>query len=368
MTFAAHDLKYITLPVGWDAAYLSKYRMADGVTLDRVVADIEAALSMFNAERPWFWDFITYQNDPEVEYAQGNLVVEDHSEYTPPKGQRPDHTGHMLPVRKVDLGFRFTMDFLKEGKMSLVDGSIRKGIDAFRQWREYLIIKRALQRADDSGAAKGLGSTGLSPGFATAAANTGVDFTPDRYGGKTFDSNHEHFTSVAAASLQTALNAQIANLREHGHPTPYETWISESYVATIAALSGFVGPQPVTQIFGTDDPRTTRPPAASEVPYVLGSYGTNGGFDTWIRVVPRVTQHYLFTSKPYGNGDPRNPFRLRRDPRWGSGTMLIATNSNYPLDDAYLFEALGVGVGEDRTNGAALFIDNGATWADATVS
>lgn len=368
MTFAAHDLKYVALPVGWDATYLSVYRMADGITLDRVVADIEGALSMFNAERPWYWDFITFQDDPEVEYAQGNLQVEDHSEYTPPKGQRPEYTGHMLPVKKVDLGFRFTMDFFKEGNMRRVDGSIRKGIDAFRQWREYLLIKRALQRADDSGASKGLGSSGLSPGFATAAANTGVDFIPDRYGGETFDANHEHYTSVAAANLQAGLNAQISNLREHGHPTPYETWVSTENAATIAALTGFVGPQPVTQIFGDDTARSSRPPAASEVPYVLGSYGISGGFDTWIRVVPRVPQHYYFTSKPYGHGDPRNPFRLRQDPRWGAGTMLIATNSNYPLDDAYLFEALGAGVGEDRTNGAAMFVDAGATWADATVS
>lgn len=370
MTFQAHDLKYVALPVGWDAAYLENYRLADGITFDRVVVDINAALTMFNAERPWYADFITITDEIGVEYPQGDLVTEGHSEYTPPKPQRTDFTGHMLPVLERDLGFRFTRDFFVKGRMNRVDASIRKGIDAFRQRREYEVVRRALRRTDDTGESKGLGSSGISPGFATAAANTGVDYIPSRYGGQSFDSSHEHYLSYAAASLATGLKAMIGHLREHGHPSPYELWLSSSDAATVAALTGFVPIQPVTQLFGQDTARTTvNPNQAGSVPYYIGSYGDGQGFDTWVRIVPRFPQYYYWMGKSYGANDPRNPFRARFDPRWGpEGVLFIADKMSYPLDDAYLFEAKGIGVGEDRTNGVAMFIDAGATWADAAVT
>lgn len=368
MTFQVHDLKYVSLPVGWDASYLENFKMSDGINFAQVVADIERALRIFNSEMPWYSNFITITDEPAVEYPQGNLVTQAHTEYTPPTPQRTDFTGHALPVIERDTGFRFTKDFFIKGRMSRVDGSIRAGLDAFRQYREYLVVRRALRRTDDSGAASGLGSTGLSPGFATTAASTGVDYIPPRYGGETFASTHEHYTSLAAASLETGIKAMISNLREHGHAPPYELWISTEDIATVAALTGFTEIVPVTVVDRDASQAVRNPTTPGSVPYYIGTYADGKGADAWIRVVPRVPQYYYFMSKPYGFGDPRNPFRIRFDPRWGpEGVMLIATDMTYPLHSAYLFEAKGVGVGEDRTNGTAMFIDAGATWADATV-
>ena len=137
MTFQAHDLKYVSIPIGWDASYLENFRLADGISFAEVVSDIEMALGAFNSESPWYADVITVTDEPAVEYPQGDLTTEAHSEYTPPKPQRTDFTGHMLPVIERDLGFRFTRDFFVKGRMSRVDASIRAGIDAFRQRREY---------------------------------------------------------------------------------------------------------------------------------------------------------------------------------------------------------------------------------------
>lgn len=363
MTFQAHDLKYVSLPVGWDAAYLENYRLADGATFDRVVADINTALSLFNTETPWYSDFITLTSEISVEYPQGTMTTEQHSEYTPPKGQRADFTGHMLPVLERDLGFRFTRDFFVKGRMSRVDGSIRAGIDAFRQWRELLVVTRALQRADDSGATKGLGSSGLSPGFATTGANTGVDYIPPAYGGEIFLSTHEHYLGYAAANLATGLKAMSNHLREHGHQPPFELWISTEDEPTVVALTDFVSIQPVTVVYSTAA-QTVGVPAGGTAPRYIGSI-----YEMYVRVVPRVPQYYYFASKPYGFGDARNPFMVRNDPRWGNrGVKLIADKMSYPLDDAYLFLDEGVGVGEARTNGVALRIDAGAAWADPTIS
>lgn len=364
MTFQAHDLKYVALPVGWDAAYLENYRLSDGITFDRVVADINAALTMFNAERPWYADFITLTDEIGVEYPQGTLETEAHSEYTPPKPQRTDFTGHMLPVLERDLGFRFTRDFFVKGRMNRVDGSIRAGLDAFRQYREYLVVRRALRRTDDSGAASGLGTSGLSPGFATAAANTGVDYIPPRWGGETFDANHEHYLGYAAGSLATGLKAMKNHLLEHGHQPPFELWISTEDEPTVGALTDFIDIQPVTVMYGSTTSQTVGRPANDTAPRYVGSI-----YDMYVRVVPRVPQYFYWAGKPYGQGDPRNPFRLRFDPRWGpEGVLFIADKMDYPLNDAYLFEAKGVGVGEDRTNGVAMRINAGEAWADATVS
>lgn len=364
MTFQVHDLKYVQIPVGWDAGYLKNYEMSDGITFDRVIGDINAALTLFNGEMPWYADMMTLTNEIAVEYPQGNLETEPHSEYTPPKPQRSDFTGHMLPVLERDLGFRFTRDFFVKGRMSRVDGSIRAGLDAFRQFREQQIVRRALRRADDSGEASGLGSTGLSPGFATAAANTGVDYLPPRWGGETFTTNHEHFLSYAAASLGAGLKAMSNHLREHGHQPPLEVWISTEDQPTVEALSDFIAIQPVTVMYGANVNQTVGVPAGQTAPRYVGSI-----YEMYVRVVPRVPQYYYFAAKAYGPDDPRNPFRVRFDPRWGpEGVLFIANKMDYPLNDAYLFEAKGTGVGEDRTNGVAMFIDAGATWADATVS
>lgn len=364
MTVQVHDLKYVSLPVGWDATYLKNFALADGITFDRVVGEIETNLALFNTEAAWYDDFVAITDEVEVEYPQGNLTVEDHTEYTPAKPQRTDFTGHMLPVLEKDLGYRFTLDFLKKGRFSRVQGSIRAGVDAFRQHREYLVVKRALQRADDSGASKGLGSSGYSPGFATAAANTAVDYIPPRHAGKTFTSAHEHYLGYAAANLATGIAAMIAHLREHGHVPPYELWISENDAATVGALTGFVYVTPVTQIAGTSSNQVTGVSAVQDVPYYLGSYK-----ECYVRVIPRFPQYYYWLGKPYGFGDMRNPFRMRFDPRWGpEGVLLLAQDPSYPLKGAYLFEAKGVGVGEDRTNGVAMFIDAGAAWSDATVT
>lgn len=364
MTFQAHDLKYVALPVGWDAAYLENYRMSDGISFAQVVGDINAALNLFNAEQPWYANFTTITDEVAVEYPQGNLETEPHSEYTPPKPQRTDFTGHMLPVLERDLGFRFTRDFFVKGRMSRVDGSIRAGLDAFRQYREQLIVRRALRRTDDSGESNGLGSSGLSPGFATTAASTGVDYIPPRWGGETFLNTHEHYLSYAAASLATGLKAMSNHLREHGHQPPFECWISTEDEATVGALTDFVDIQPTTVIYDATTTQTIGVPAGMTAPRYIGSI-----YEMYVRVVPRVPQYYYFAAKPHGSGDPRNPFRVRFDPRWGpEGVLFIADKQSYPLDDAFLFEAKGVGVGEDRTNGVAMFIDAGATWADATVS
>lgn len=369
MTFAAHDLKFVQLPVGWDQTYLKNYAMADGITLDRVVTEMETALRLFNGEAAWYDKFTTVTDELTVEYEQGDLVTEAHSEYTPPKGQRTDYTGHMLPVLERDLGFRFTKDFFVKGSFRRVQGSIRAGIDAFRQFREYLILRRALRRADDTGISNGLGSTGISPGFATAAANTGVDFQPSRYGGVAFTTDHEHYLGYAAANLATALSAAINHLREHGHTPPFELWIPSASVATVMALTGAVAITPTTQVPGSNTAQTIAPPdTVNDAAYYVGSYGDGKGGDAWVRVVPRMPTNYYWMGKPYGFGDPRNPFMVRWDPRWGpEGVLHIADNVNYPLADSYMFEARGIGVG-DRTNGVAIFIDAGAAWVEATVS
>jgi hypothetical protein len=62
-----------------------------------------------------------------------------------------------------------------------------------------------LKRGDESGSINGLSATGLSPGFATAAASTGVDFTPPSYGGSTFTSDHEHYVAIAGGAFTAAV-------------------------------------------------------------------------------------------------------------------------------------------------------------------
>lgn len=273
----------------------------------------------------------------------------------------------MLPLKAYNRALGWTWDYLRKARAPQIEADIADAIkDARDKWRQA-ILTRVLQRGDDSGTNKGLGSSGYSPGFATAAASTSVDFTPPAYAGTTFTSDHEHYVGISGGAFTAAVFTDAKDeLREHGHEPPYEFIIGPSDESAVRALTGFVAVDEAWVNYGALQDRAAF--ARDSVTDGLYPVGALNDFRIW--VVRGMPQYYGFAWKPYGPNSQRNPLAIRLqkdearpmvtampDPRNGAS----AAN---PLQYLMLFTEFGVGV-RDRTNGTARYVNN-TTWADGT--
>jgi hypothetical protein len=350
---------------GWDATELKNFELQDGTTFDIIVGQLRAALAALSAEMqsdPLWSGMVSYTDQPDLEYRVGaSNGFETFTEYSRPTAARAATEGHMLPLLAFDRGLGWTWDYLRKARMSQIQADIADAIkDARDKWRVQ-ILTRCLQRGDDSGAANGLGSSGYSPGFATAAASTSVDFNPPAYGGTSFDTSHEHCVGIAGGAYTNAVFQDAYDeLREHGHMPPFDFLVGTDHRPEIEALTDtVVVGDPLVQYGALQDRAGVDP---------MQYFAVSNHFR--IREVRGVPQYYGFGYKSYGPNSQRNPLRIRLqkgvtapsvqafpDPRSGAGAV-------YPLQFLTLFLEFGVGVA-DRTAGTPRYVNN-ATWADGT--
>lgn len=362
MALGPRDTTSLVMLTGWDATALKKFELEDGTQIATVVAQLEAVLGALNTELTAdLWaNIASYTDMPDVEYRVGvSNGMERHTEYGRPDAQRAATEGHMLPLIPWDRGMGWTWDYLRRARASQIQADIADAIKDVRDRWRVSILTRVLKRSDDSGLTSGLGSAGLSPGFATTAASTGVDFVPPAFGGTVFLSTHEHYVGIGGGVFTNAVFEDAYDeLREHGHEPPFDFLIGPSDRLAVEALSKFTkAADPLVQLGFTQD----RAIVTQEY------FGTIEHFR--MREVRGIPQYYGFGYKSYGPNSQRNPVVIRLekgitrpkvvampDPRNGSGA--------HPLQYLMLFVEFGAGVA-DRTNGTPRYVNN-ATWADGT--
>jgi hypothetical protein len=356
---------------GWDATELAKWQLQDGSSIEQVYQELTFALSALNGElMSGLWgSMISFQDRPEVEYRVGaSNGFEAHTEYGRPDAKRADTEGHMLPFIKYDRALGWTYDYLEEARMEQLQADIADGIkDARDIWRQK-ILGRVLQQGDDSGTAKGLGSSGYSPGFATAAGSTNVDFTPPAYGGSSFSSSHEHYVAIAGGVYTNAVFSDAkSELREHGHEPPYMFIAGPSDETTIKGLTDFT-PIAESLVRSGNTQDVAMLPAQA---LTMGAYPIGTIHEFAVYIVAGMPQYYGFGWKSYGNLSQRNPLRIRVKKGMGSVAVTAANDPRngspaHPLQ--YLMLNVGFGVGVyDRTNGTARYVNN-AAWSDGTAT
>lgn len=374
MALGPRDTTSLVMLSGWDATELRKYELQDGTTFAAVVAQLNGALTAVSGELyndPIWSSLVSYTDMPDLEYRVGTSNgMELFTEYGRPDAKRSETQGHMLPLKAFDRALGWTWDYLRKARAPQIQADIADAVKDVRDKYRVEILTRLLKRGDDSGAANGLGSSGYSPGFATTAASTDVDFTPPAYGGTTFTSTHEHYVPIAGGAFTAAVFQDAkAELLEHGHLPPYEFIIGIGDQTTVEGLTGFVPTARNLVTYGsTQDLASFGPTYLTNGAYAIGTI-----HDCKIWVVPGVPQYYGFAWKSYGANSQRNPLRIRvqkgaplrptiqafPDPRSGAGAV-------YPLQYMMFFTEFGVGVA-DRTNGTARYVNN-AVWADGTPS
>lgn len=374
MPLGARDKASLVMLTGWDATELQNFKLQDGTSYQAIVAQANAALGALNAEiygDPLWAGLVSYTDQLEVEYRVGSSNgFEEHTEYGVPDAKRAETDGHMLPIKAYDRKLGWTWDYLQEARMPQIQADIADAIKDGRDLWRVRILSRLLSRADDSGKAKGLGSSGLSPGFATTAASTGVDFTPPAYGGNTFASTHEHYVAIAGGAYTNAVFADVkAELREHGHEPPYNFLASPSDEGQFTAtnLTDFVPTAKSNIKYGTGVDLAT----VTDMPITPGVYPVGVISDCVIWIVPGLPQYYGVGYKSYGTNSQRNPLRVRLTkgmvrPQFVAMPDPVAGNATHPLQNLMLYTKFGVGV-FDRTAATPRYVNN-ASWSNGTAS
>jgi len=365
------DTTHLVMLTGWDATALQNFQLEDGTTYAAVVSSLSSSLAALNSEfsSDWMANLYYTTDQPDVEYRVGSSNgFELHTEYGRPDIKRAATEGHMLPLLPYDRMLGWTWDYLRKARMPQIEADIADAIKDARDKRRQRLLRRLLMRGDDSGAALNLGTGGYSPGFATTAANTSVDFDPPDYGGTSFANTHEHYVGISGGVFTNAVFTDVVSeLREHGHEPPYEFLAGPSDEATIKGLSNFTPIAEMGVRYGlTQDLATLNP---TDVGY--GSYYIGMISDTAVRIVRGVPQYYGFGYKSYGRNSQRNPLAVRLF-KGASSWQVIAMpdprgpSGQNPIQNLMLFTEFGVGT-KDRTNGTARYVYS-ATWADGTAT
>jgi len=373
MALGARDTSTLALPVGWDAGALEKERLSDGTTFLQVAAAlngaVQSAAQTIYAD-PLLSSLVSYTSEAAVtEYAQGATNgFQEFTEYGRPDPQRADTTGHMLPIKPQVRALAWTWYYLRNARMAQIEADIADAVkDMSDLWR-VAILRRMLRRIDDSGAAMGLGTGGYSPGLATDAGSTAVDFVPPAHGGVTFTSAHEHYVGIGGGLFTAAVFQDVkAELLEHGHLPPYDMVIGTLDETTVRGLTGFIPVQQMDINYAVTVSTATFGPEYRADGYNIGTI-----HDVRVRVVNGIPRYYGFAWKNYGANSQRNPLRIRLAKNTSRPTFEVMTdptagNATHPLQYAMIFTEFGVGVGSDRTNGTARYVNN-ATWADGTAT
>lgn len=369
MPLGFRDTTNLVLPTGWDASELQKLTLRDGTTYAQVASDLNAALAAVNAEiaNDALWASLCYFTDSATHvYRMGNTgSMEIHTEYGQPVPQRATLEGHMLPLVTYDTSLGWTRDYLRAANAEQVAADIADAVRKVRDCFRISVLTRVLKRSDDSGVTYGLGTSGYSPGFATAASFTNVDFIPPSVGGTTFDADHEHYVGIVGGAWTTEAFADMKDeLREHGHEPPYDFIVGPSGESSIRGLSDFISvPMANVGYANTVSVATVDGMADGNGNYVIGVIN-----DFRVRVVRGMPPYYGFAWKSYGARSVRNPIRVRLEPGERSFRAYAEidprTGGSWPLAYLMVYATFGVGVG-DRTNGTPRY-NNGTTWVDGT--
>lgn len=361
------------LPTGVDGTKLAQWKLHEGVSVQQFVALTAAALGGINQEFVQKWGYLFSITDMDhMEYPDGGAVTElqEITDMDDPDMVHGTTIGHMLDLRPYGGSIGGSRRYFRDARQSQIESTLRTIVNRAK-WRfERKILTRLFTNTENA-----IGSAGYDVPFVRGTGGS-VDYAPPAYGGETFTTSHDHFLGVDDDTLgpDDVLNQLAETLDEHGHTAPFTALVSKADVASYRALTKFV--QMVAPIVTTIDrggESSGNQLYASGTPMVTD--GTFGYFQSDYGLIElksynRVPTKYASMVKSYGQLDARNPLAVRIHPDEGFGLQIFAEKTgddSYPLKKLNIEFEFGVGVGEDRTNGAAAFLDASGNWSNPTI-
>lgn len=363
-TLGFADLKDAALPSLWDLAEMKKVQLQDGRTFDDMLSEVQDGLNELNSallSDPHYAGLLAVQDTPEVEYHIGvSNGVEAATEYGRPNPQRGATTGHTLPIQVWDRALGWSMLGLKKRRSTQLVADVRSAVTDIRNHFQKRALRRFfLATAETVGA-----TSGASVPFADGGTADSSYVPPDSPEGETFASSHSHFLRLATLN-DTAVGQALEHIQEHGHQGPFDIIAARADASTWQGLTNFKKPEWGGIMYHAS---ATERAEINGVEIYAGYYESAYGLAR-IWLTPRLPTNYFGVYKPYGEGDPRNPLRLRIDPVTGWGWMIApGIYVNAPELMAVLMAEFDFGIGEDRTNGVGVYINGSGDYVSPTIS
>lgn len=365
------DLKNTALPSLWDAAEITKVRLADGSSAEELIADLRAALAAVNAgllTMPHYSELYAVQNEPELEYAIGTSNgFEDATEYTAPDPRRAKTYGHMLPCKPYDRSLAWTMMYLRKARRIELQAQIDSVVnDANKLWQQKLLTRFF----DDT--ANTVATTALADlPFANSTNDVSAYIPPPSPEGEEFANTHDHFLGYGTSGItqdtinQSAVDVALEHLQEHGHESPFDMIASRTDASSwsnTTNVTGWKAPEWPGIVYHASAVERGPAEISQYYGYIESDYGV---VRVWL--TPRVPTLHFGVFKSYGAGDDRNPLRVRIHPNIGFGFNVVTGNFvNAPGQLVLAYCEFGVGVA-NRVGGVLVDVA-ASTYSAPTIS
>jgi len=360
------------LPTGVDGTRIAEWSMRDGITYGQLANELALALGNENQMliNNWGWLFFLTE-ELAMEYENGGSVtamteLTDQDRAQPLKGTT---LGHMIDLRAYGEAIGGTRRYMRDVRSAKIRAAISNIVRRGR-WRfEQKLLTRLFTNTENT-----IGSAGYDVPFVRGTGGT-VDYAPPAWDGEAFTTSHDHYLGVDSGSYTAAdcFNNMAETLQEHGHTPPYTAIVSRTDIATYYGLNNWV--EIVEPVVSTIDKGGTSTGAQF---FATGSreFGTIGFYHSQyglieVKATARVPTKYAALVKSYGNLAAANPLAVRVHPDVGFGFYVLpetTPDDDTPIKQLDVEIEFGVGVGMDRTNGAASYLVSGGSWANPTIS
>lgn len=361
------------LPAGVDGTRLAEWAMRDGVTYGQLAERLALALGDANEQLIAKWGFLFFITEEiMMEYETGGSVTEmdELTDTDKPIAVQGATIGHMLPLRYYGNGIGGTKRYFRDARSAKIRAAIstlvRRGI-----WRfEKKLLTRFFTNSEEA-----IGTSGYSVPFVRGTGGN-IDFVPLPFDGETFTSSHDHFlgydSDTNPKTMADVLEGLAATLAEHGHEAPYTALVSRDDIALFAALTNKVvlveGAFQILRGGATSGPQFFA--SGQQTLMRIGSYQSSLGLIELVASA-RIPSGYVGMTKSYGQLDSRNSIAVRVHPARGFGLAVVPETTNdidFPVKQLDVDFEFGVGVGMDRTNGAAAYLSTGGSWANPSIT
>lgn len=360
------------LPSGVDGTRIAQWMMRDGITYGQLVNQVSLALGDVNQElvNKWGWLFgITEEISMEYEDGGANVEMDELTDVDEMVAVHGTTIGHMLPLRYYGNAVGGSKRAFRDIRSAQVKAQIaaiaRRGRNRF----EKKLLTRFFSNSEEA-----IGSSGYSVPFVRGTGGN-IDFTPVAYDGVAFTSSHNHFIGYNASTPETmadVLEGLVLTVAEHGHPSPYTALVSRTDIALFGALTNKVqlveGALQIIRGGATSGPQFYAD--GQQTLERIGSYQSSLGLINLI-ASGRIPTGHVGLTKSYGVNDARNALAVRVHPIRGFGLQVVpetTPDDDFPIKQLDVDFEFGIGVGMDRTNGAAGFLVAGGTWVAPTIT
>jgi hypothetical protein len=349
------------------------YTTADGVDLNQLWAEAQAALAVWNAGRSKLVDILTFPVTNEIESVPqvGEASFELATEFGEPQGER-------LKIGYFQLGFDFE-DYDRATRLTWkalrdMDGRQVQAVhNALLQADEQLVFKMTMAAVFDN---NNRDVDIRNKNYKVYPLYNADGTVPPKYRGTTFTSAHTHYmvsgnTLIDSADLEDAYE----NIAEHGYSIEAGTQIvalmhrnqlkevrkfkmGEANNNSVVANYDFIPSrnQPAQFLDSPTGLLGVLPPDTWNGLRVYGSYA-----DILLVEEPFIPDKYFLMFGTGGAGNLQNLVGLRehKNPVYRGLRILPGNDQRYPLIESYYSRAFGTGI-RQRAGGVVMQIKTGA--------